>query len=340
MKQNFVYIHALRVIATLAIILLHSATGGIFEEFCRQGGVNPYISLFYKHTSEWAVPAFVLISGAIFLSPQKEIGYNILFGKYIKRIALALLIFGLPMTLAETFLADKDSSFIYITLTSIKEWICGHSWAHMWYLYMLIGLYLITPIIKPFLNKATDKEIRIALLIMFIISSVLPTLKSYGVSIVSYMIISTPFIFIYMLGYYLQWRTDNEQLRHNTTLTFLIFTISLISIIVRIYYGISLNGYIDPACILMAASLFAIFKQFNISFSFAEKLAPYCFCVYLIHTIFINAFYKILHITPLNILEGTSTLITIPIFSIIFTILSFTGAFILMKIPVLKKYIL
>ena len=28
----------------------------------------------------------------------------------------------------------------------------------MWYLYMLIGLYLITPVIKPFVVKASNKD--------------------------------------------------------------------------------------------------------------------------------------------------------------------------------------
>ena len=340
MKQNYGYIHSLRVIATLAIILLHAATGGIFEVFLKAGGTAPYISLLYKHTMEWAVPAFVIISGAIFLSPHKSINYNILFNKYIKRIVLALLVFGLPMTISETLLDGNSASMSTTTLASIKNWLCGHSWAHMWYLYMLIGLYLITPIIKPFLNQATDKEVRIALVFMFVVSSVFPTLTNYGTSITSYMIISTPFIFIYMLGYYLQWRLNYNDKKRNTLICLIILFASIASIIIRIYSGINMNGYFDPACILMAAALFILFKQFDISSSFAEKLSPYCFCVYLIHTIFINASYKILHITPLNILGNTSPVITIPLFFCIFSIISFTSAWVLMKIPFLKKNIL
>lgn len=340
MKQNYSYIHCLRVVATLAIILLHSATGGIFEEIKLQGNFSPYISLFYKHSQEWAVPAFVLISGAIFLSPHKQINYSILFNKYLKRIILAILVFGLPMTFSEVLLSEKGASITTITFTSIINWLCGHSWAHMWYLYMLIGLYLITPIIKPFLNQANKKEIQTALIVMFTISSILPTLKSYNFQITSYMIITTPFIFIYMLGYYLQWRINYDKQFRNKILSIILLCTSLTSIIVRICYDINLNGYFDPACILMAASLFVLFKQYNIKSHIAERLSPYCFCVYLIHTIFINASYKILHITPLNILGDTSLSITIPLFFIIFTTLSFTSAFLLTKIPFLKKHVL
>ena len=340
MKQNYSHIHCLRVVATLAIILLHTATGGVFEEFKLHGGLSPYISLIYKHSQEWAVPAFVLISGTIFLSPHKEINYNILFKKYIKRIALAILIFGLPMTFSEIFLSEKGSSIPTIIFASITNWLSGYSWAHMWYLYMLIGLYLITPIIKPFLSQANNKDIRTALIVMFIISSILPTLKSYDFQITGYMIITTPFIFIYMLGYYLQWRINYEKKLQNKILCFIVLGISLASIIIRICCNVNLYGYYDPACILMAASIFILFKQYDTKSSIAEKLSPYCFCVYLTHTIFINASYKILHITPLNILGDTPLSITIPIFFAIFTILSFASPYFLIKIPFLKKHVL
>ena len=289
---------------------------------------------------EWAVPAFVLISGAIFLSPHKHIDYYILFNKYVKRIVFALLIFGLPMTFAETFLNTNNLSLGSTIFTGITNWIYGHSWAHMWYLYMLIGLYLITPIIKPFLNQAKNKEVHIALIVMFIISSIIPTLINYNIPITSFLVISTPFIFIYMLGYYLQWRVDYKQKSRNIIFSVTTLLICTISIIIRILSEISIHGYSDPACILMGASMFVLFKQLEIKSLIAEKLSIYCFGVYLIHTVFINALYKILHITPLNILGNTSPAITIPLFFMIFSIISFISVFILIKIPFFKKYIL
>ena len=47
-----------------------------------------------------------MISGALFLNPAKEIGYPLMLRKYVKRIALALLIFGLPMCLIETYFSE------------------------------------------------------------------------------------------------------------------------------------------------------------------------------------------------------------------------------------------
>ena len=70
----------------------------------------------------------------------------------------------------------------------------------MWYLYMLIGLYLITPIIKPFVVKASDRDWLAALGLLFVLSSLFPTLNAMGAGLRGYMFFSTPYLFIYLLG--------------------------------------------------------------------------------------------------------------------------------------------
>ena len=339
MKQNFHYIHCLRVIATLAVVLLHTSTGGVFEEFGQERTFGNLAPMVYKHLQTWSVPAFLLISGALFLSPEKVIDYGALFRKYVKRIFLALLVFGLPMTMGETILAGEFTSCLEVVAISVKEWLLGHTWAHMWYLYLLIGLYLMTPVVKPFFNQASHSEVRTSLAIMFVVCSVLPLLQSFDVENINYLTSISPYLFIYVLGYYLQWRLDCTKVRFNMITSVVMFHISLISIITRVCSGQG-NGYGDPACILMAASLFVFFKQMNVTSSLAEKLSPYCFGVYLIHPLFINFSYKVLHLTPLNVLDGISVGATIPLFFFVFAVLSFVCAYFLMKIPFLRKHIL
>ena len=58
------------------------------------------------------------------------------------------------MCLIETYFSKQGGGEI----NSSIHFATGHSWAHMWYLYMLIGLYLITPVIKPFVVKASNKD--------------------------------------------------------------------------------------------------------------------------------------------------------------------------------------
>ena len=93
------FLNSLRLLATFGVVMLHSSAtyldNGIYAE------ENHYAFGFYNVINVYAVPVFVLISGALFLNPRKDVGYKVLFSKYVRRIALALLVFGLPMCVAE-----------------------------------------------------------------------------------------------------------------------------------------------------------------------------------------------------------------------------------------------
>lgn len=76
----------------------------------------------------------------------------------------------------------------------------------------VIGLYLITPVIKPFVVKASNKDWLAALGLLFVLSSLFPTLNAAGVGLTGYMIFSTPYLFIYLLGYWLCWKSSTKDL--------------------------------------------------------------------------------------------------------------------------------
>lgn len=323
------YINGLRLIATLGVVFLH-ASAGILDLREIPSPTDKFMHTCFKYSMQFAVPIFVMISGALFLNPAKEIGYPLMLRKYVKRIALALLIFGLPMCLIETYFSNSGGG-----LTSIIHFITGHSWTHMWYLYMLIGLYLITPIIKPFVTQATDKDRIAALILMFVISSLFPTLNNMGAGLTSWMIISTPYIFIYMLGYWLCWKAPQGIVGNRSALT-VVTLLCLAIIVAKCYYGFNYYGYADPVTICLAATLFLLFRSFNMNWKFANWIAPYCFGIYLVHNVFINFAYKFLKIET----ESVVPILNFIGFFLLFTLLSLASTYILMKIPFMRKYIL
>lgn len=323
------YINSLRLIATLGVILLHTSSGLLGTRDIEECGSRMALTGYIK-TTQFTVPLFIMISGALFLNPKKELGFKIIISKYVRRIALALLVFGLPMCVAETYLGGSGN----IIIDSISNLIRGHSWAHMWYLYMLIGLYLITPIIKPFVEKASDKDWYLALGLMFISSSVLPTLNKLGAEIENWMIFN-PYIFIYLLGYWLCWKAP-KRILGNTGLLIASVLICQVIIVIKLLLGIDVDGYGDPLVICYASVIFLLFKQLNLNWTFANKVAPYCFGAYLVHTVFINFVYKILHIDTASIVPFMNFIG----FFLLFSILSFTSSYVISKIPILKKYVL
>ena len=128
---------------------------------------------------------------------------------------------------------------------------------------MLLALYLITPIIKPFAVKATDKDLLIALGLLFVLSSLFPTLNNMGAGLTGFMIISTPYIFIYLLGYWLCWRNPQKFLS-NTICLMIGILVCLGIIVVKCYYGFGFYGYADPIVICLAALFFLLFRSLNV----------------------------------------------------------------------------
>ena len=325
------YINSLRFIATLAVVFNHTSTA-ILDNRVIPDATDKFMLMCFRYCTDFAVPVFVMISGALFLNPAKEAGFSLMLRKYVKRIALALLVFGLPMCLVETYFSNSGG-----VLTSIMNFLTGHSWEHMWYLYMVIGLYLITPVIKPFVARATDKDWTAALVLLFIMSSLFPTLNHLGAGITPWMIITPPFIFIYMLGYWLCWKAPRKIVDNKLALA-IVTLLCLAIIVVKCYYDLSYDyfGNSDSIRICLGATVFLLFRSFNLNWRLANRMVPYCFGIYLMHPVFLNFTYKFLNIET----ELVTHVLNFFGFFLLFTLLSLLGTFVLMKIPFMKKHVL
>ena len=323
------YLDTLRLIATIAVILLHTSSGCF--NVCQDMGCDVLANDFYRHACSLGVPVFVMISGSLFLNPRKDTSYSILFMKYVKRIFFALLVFGFPMCILEIVMTGGS------LLDAVPNFLTGHSWSHMWYLYMLIGLYLLTPIIKPMICHASVGTINTALIVLFIMSSLLPTINNYNVEIEGWMKLP-PYIFMYILGYYL---THLETWRINRwhCLVALILYLAIVSMkeIVGLQFATEHTSYSELNTIFGATALFLLAKRLNLNWKNAKKTTPYLFAVYLVHPIFLNIAYKKLYIYPNTI---GSPWITCLLFTVAAFVLSLLTGYLLKRLPPFNKHIL
>ena len=243
------YLNVLRLIATLSVVLLHTSAGVLDNSLAPSE--YEFLYSYFKLLNQFAVPVFVMISGYLFLNPSKSINYGLLFSKYVRRIVFALFIFGIPMCILESTFWGEN------IFRAFDNFLRGHSWAHMWYLYMLIGLYLLTPIFRPVIVNSSIKDIKIGLCLLFVLSSLLPTLNIYGISVSSYLILP-PYIFLYLLGYYLG---DLEKNNFSIRFLFGLLFIFLILTCFRVLYSMPGNSYSDVIVIFGASVVFLLFKK-------------------------------------------------------------------------------
>jgi surface polysaccharide O-acyltransferase-like enzyme len=93
-----------------------------------------------------------MITGVLFLNPEKDITLEKMLKKYVFRIVLAIILFGIPYCFME-IIFDANMVFNIGQIgVAILNAVQGKSWDHIWYLYMIAGLYLCIPLIKIFIN--------------------------------------------------------------------------------------------------------------------------------------------------------------------------------------------
>lgn len=117
----------------------------------------------------WAVPCFVMVTGALLLDPARNVTYTKLFRKYIPRMVIALLLFSVVFELLDTRLGGKKIG-VRTFLDGIKNAVLGQSWRHMWYLYLMIALYLMMQFYRKVAASLEKKNTYYLLGVLFGIS--------------------------------------------------------------------------------------------------------------------------------------------------------------------------
>ena len=149
----------------------------------------------------WAVPCFVMVSGALLLDGEREISYKKLFGRLILRMAAALVIFSVLFSCFDSLLITKDFGLKTFT-RGFKQIIYGGGWRHMWYLYLMIAIYLLLPAYKLITKAAKPRDIIYILAVYTVFLSVLPTIEGLtGKDLAFYICTASVYPLYLFLGY-------------------------------------------------------------------------------------------------------------------------------------------
>ena len=103
-----------------------------------------------------SVPLFVMLSGFLLLPMQDKI--STFFRKRFTRIVYPFIAWC--VLYAGYYVLSRGDSFSQMALNILHIPVnFGCEIGHLWYIYMLIGLYLVTPIISPWLQQASKREL-------------------------------------------------------------------------------------------------------------------------------------------------------------------------------------
>lgn len=339
----------LRAAACLAIVLLHTVfcAVSLFPE--EASATQALLSNIVVNNMMWAVPCFLMVSGALLLNPERPVTVKKCLTKYIPRMLIALVVFCLLFRALE-ILVNHEPVNAETLLSGFYEIFSGTSWSHVWYLYLMIGIYLLLPFYHKIASNSTTGELRYLMIVYVIFLSLVPVLKTFGISVGFYICVSAIYPFYLFCGYALRqgvWRVN----RGLGLLFLLIGTAAVVLFTVLKENGTIkaagvFYGYSSIFVILQSIGVFTLFgcaadktgaprkeKSPGVFGKFVLEIDKCSFGIYLLHMIFVRG---ILKHTKLHPYGAGSPFVLIGLTLGIFFV-SFILTWILKKIPGVKK---
>lgn len=294
-KQHVYYFDYLRLIASVSVIYMHVAAGPLRATINMDWHLMNILTCF----GFTAVPLFFMMSGYLLLSNPKTENVDILIRKRIPRLLIPLIGWTVVALLWKVFLYNDTSIFKNGLLSSLKN----PAWVHFWYMYTLIAIYIIAPILSAAL-RTLDKKGHILIFVIACIPSVkiilqlfLPTVvdEILNIDIISKLTLLGGHLNTFILGYFL----GNLKKKIPNWLLVLSGAIILSIIVVGTFYLTTKTGSFNQTFqnqsagleVLLAAIMFLFFKQnYNFEGKFFKivPILPLSLSIYLMHNILLS----------------------------------------------------
>ncbi len=341
-ESDIIWVDNAKIIAIFAVVALHIA-GTVVTKITNLESFAWWIGNIYDSFTRWCVPVFVMISGALLLDPDKNEPIAVFYRKRASGILLPTIfwsIFFLGWTFLKGLIKGDPYPLVFIT----KLLLVGRPYYHMWFLYMLIGLYLFTPFLRTTIKNTTKKE-QIIFVVMLFTVSIINKIFELFYSCNWVLFIN---LFLFYLPYFISGHLIREmKIKPNRILLGLFFILSAILTALGIFFlskasglgnGIYFYDYLSITVIPMSLSamflLKTITKPIVISRSLTHKLAQLVLGVYLIHPVFIDIF------KHFGIFRPTfNSLIAIPSVSFLVFVFSLIIAKLISMLPYLNRII-
>ncbi|WP_329904481.1 acyltransferase [Porphyromonas pogonae] len=306
-KRN-IAIDTLRTIAIIMVITIHTCGQYVVESDVVDA--NYHIAAAFESIVQMGVPLFIMISGAFVLGRDEPWGTF-----YHKRLTHILypLLFWLPANWIWVWI--KNGSIEPLVNVFFK----GQSFMHLWFLVMLIGLYLITPLLNEMLRRLTTAIRLWIATAAFLLIGIASHYYNYYYSTTPFF----PFLFMDYIGYFLAGYTIRKYppLRWGIPLI-VIYTASVCGL----YFIVACNNHIPkvfyvydnlhPLIVTGSLVLYGLFYTSwgqNMKANILSRMHADVLGVYLIHLIILNIVTKAIVMTVPQVMNSAllSTIVRI-----------------------------
>lgn len=345
-KKRAVHYELLRILSAAGVVTVHSAAQFWYtlDVYCQEWWIaNLYVALF-----RFTVPVFVMISGALFLDPAYKLDIKRLYRRNILHLVVLYVVWSCIYGIWDCRTYDLKVAGIKPVL---REMLAGRY--HLWFLPMLIGIYLLLPILKEWIEHARKQTLQYFLVLFFVLQICSETLRALTVTDELHAILDLgkvelvcSYVGYFVLGYYISHIGISEKLKKGICLCLVpallcnIFVSSHLSRKAGMALGQIYDSY-GLFTFFSAVSIYLFAVEFVGKHSFGEKsvrwilgLSGNTLGVY------------VLHIWVIEVLESFGihnmlipNVIGIPLYAMLVFGLCVLAASLLRRIPGVGKYI-
>ena len=337
LKTRQIELDFLRVLAMFAVVVVH--TCGMKTHDLPHSDLNWKILTYIAALMTWQIPCFVMISGRFFLDPERTVTVKRIFNAII-RLCIAFvvwdLIYQMYYIISGTY---SDLNWKGIIMQALEGPY------HFWYIYMMIGVYLLIPFLQKITENKTLMEIFIILFIVFeFLTNYGPVLSVIGTTI-SKVLGYTSFHFAlgypgyFVAGYYLYKYPVSKHLELILYVFGIIFLFGMSVLCsftsINDLIGFNITSYLMPNVAIESFAIYTFFVKrvskwnFKSGVKYAiEKISMLSSGIYYVHALSLELI-SLCGISPIIL----SPFIMVPIIAIMATTISGIVVWFIRKIP-------
>ncbi|MBZ0158012.1 MAG: acyltransferase family protein [Alphaproteobacteria bacterium] len=351
--NHLIWPDLLKILSIYAVILIHSAAP-LLVRYHELGESWWWAGNLYDSLSRWCIPLFVILSGTFLLGKAQGNSLGHFLKRRLQRVLVPLLIWSFIYFLWRIYGNKENLAFSSFLPLLLMEPV----YYHLWFLYLIIGLYLLAPVLSIYLKYADHKNVLYFLSLWFLLGSLLPFAESYF-EIRTYLSIGTSnsplkFLGYFILGHFLR----DLQLRPAQAILFiLLFLFAFFITAYGTYYSTvrqnagrfdsTFYEYFSVNVFSMSLSLYlvgksaalpAFFVRMENRFGVFRATAACVPGIYLVHALLIEIAKEGMLGFSFNQLTFPPA-IGIPVFALAIFLVSFLIIFIIKQLPLLRNIV-
>ncbi|PRX98727.1 acyltransferase [Allonocardiopsis opalescens] len=163
-----------RIGATVAVVLIHVLAPVVEARTTPFAGPAWWVADIGNSAVRWCVPIFIMISGALLLQPGRGRGAKEFYLRRVSRIGLPVVVWSVGYLVFHHYWSGIDAQ------DAVRQLLSGSPSLHLYFLYVICGLYVITPFLRVLTAHASRRLVWAFALLMLGLGVVDHTLATLG----------------------------------------------------------------------------------------------------------------------------------------------------------------